>query len=101
MKHYKRGFLNIGEGMAAFEHSLTYENEDYSYASIDANFCITDCSRKVSLDFYTHDNESFENSLHKVRTLIQELQEFGEMLIAANMEMEAIKANRKKSDETS
>jgi hypothetical protein len=77
MKHYKRGFLNKGSGMAAFEADIEgsqYETDGEKYIS--SYFSITDCNRKISLDFSGSLEENRENNLHKLNTLIDELAEF-------------------------
>lgn len=93
MKHYKRGFLNKGEGMAAFEYHL--EAEQYESNSsrryINGSFCITDCSRKISLEFGAYDKEDRENTLYKIDTLIAELQEYRSHMIEAHKWQEEAK----------
>lgn len=82
MKYYKRGFLNKGEGTAAFEADLSgdqYETDGDKYFS--AYFCISDCSRKITLDFGGNTEEMMSNSLHKIDTLISELSHFRDKLI--------------------
>lgn len=85
MKHYKRGFLNKGEGMAAFEAYVSYDSnvlkDKDEYKCIDGNFSIADCSRKNSLDFYATQPKGAKNCLHKVDTLIAQLQDFREKLV--------------------
>lgn len=85
MKHYKRGFLNKGEGMAAFEASVSYDEDSVKdwdeYKCIDGDFSITDCSRKISLSFYATNAKAAKNSLHKVDTLIAQLQDFRSKLV--------------------
>jgi hypothetical protein len=83
MEYHKRGFLNKVRGTAAFECNIDHEKGDYSYNSVCASFCITDCARKVELDFYTRDTESAENSLYKLNMLLTELQAFKNNLLVA------------------
>lgn len=77
MKYYKRDFLNKAEGMAAFEADITWDNDDGHDYGMSASFCITDCSRKVSLDFSPYGDEE-NNSFYKLTKLIEELSAFKE-----------------------
>lgn len=86
MKHYKRGFLNKGEGMAAFEANIDFNADEDIYTSVCASFAVSDCSRKIELDFYASDAERVENNLHKIDTLLEELKEFRFKLVAAYYE---------------
>lgn len=81
MKHYKRGFLNKGEGMAAFEADIYYNVDTEEYKSVYGNFAITDCSRKISLDFYASNLEDVDNNMFKIDTLLAELQDFRNKLV--------------------
>jgi len=84
VKYYKRGFLNQNEGMAAFEADVSYKpDEETFYRSVCATFCITDCGRKIELDFYASNKSDIENNRHKLSTLISELQEFKNVLDGA------------------
>lgn len=93
VKYYKRDFLNKGEGMAVFEAYVDWvESPEYN-TGIDAGFSITDCNRKISLDFYVHNDESFENAEYKLNTLIDQLNIFKGHI------QEARKKQAKKADE--
>lgn len=98
IEYYKRGFLNTTtHGMAAFEAKV---DNDGRYVS--AGFSITDCSRKVSLDFDCWDKQDTQNSRDKLRTLIYELQAFQvqfENAVKLMEEMEERKATEKKAAE--
>ena len=96
MKYYKRGFLNSGEGMAAFESNVEYDTE-YAGASIDANFKISDCNRQVSLDFYCYNDNDYEGAMFKLDTLAAELKEFGKKLKAANQQRIKAKASNEQA----
>jgi hypothetical protein len=83
MEYHKRGFLNKVRGTAVFECNVDHDKNEDMYNSVCASFCITDCARKVELDFYAHDKEAAENGLYKLNVLISELQAFKDNLLAA------------------
>jgi hypothetical protein len=74
--YYKRGFLNDQEGLAAFEAYI------YQYAGdwVDACFSISDCSRKISLEF-GYVPTKLQERLNKIDTLIKELENFREAML--------------------
>jgi hypothetical protein len=72
IKRRRRGFLNTEEGLAAFEAKVDYYNPDFVYGS----FEITDCNRKISLNFDFTDSKEKENTKFKIDTLIKELEDF-------------------------
>lgn len=83
MKHYKRGFLNEEKGMAAFEIDIeTSDNWNStgipSYAS--AHICLSDCSRKIHLEFDVGSVEDAARIKKKVFSLLQVVQEFHDKL---------------------
>jgi hypothetical protein len=80
MKYYKRGFLNPEEGMAAFEAEICRGEYQEKDGAFDAFFSITDCNRKVTLDFAVWSKEDVAKSYHKINTLITELEVFREQL---------------------
>lgn len=80
MKYYKRGFLNQEQGMAAFEAEVNREGYHEAKGAFDATFSITDCNRKVTLDFAVWDKVDLEESIYKINTLIGELAEFRNQL---------------------
>jgi lipopolysaccharide biosynthesis protein len=67
-KYHSRKFLNKKQGMAAIEciGSLT----DYS---LDIDINISDCSRKVSLDFYAMNPKDAKEKLNKLDLLLSEI----------------------------
>lgn len=84
MEYHKRGFLNKTKGTAVFECNVDHvPDEESYYNSVCASFCVTDCARKVELDFYAHDKESEINGLYKIDMLITELQAFKVKLLEA------------------
>lgn len=85
LEKHKRDFLNLGKGMAAFEYSIDagrYEGSKKVY--INGSFCISDCSRKVSLDFDTYDEEDRKNVMYKIDTLINALVEYRNYIAEAH-----------------
>ena len=70
IKYHKRKFLNKDDGLAAIETTITLERSDLS-ASID----ISDCNRKVSLDFYVYNYKEkvVKEKLDKLDLVINEL----------------------------
>ena len=76
----KPGFHSIGAISYNIERSPASEGGLRSY--LIASVCISDCDRKVMLDFDIDDNspkrrrEEYENSLYKIDVLISELQAF-------------------------
>lgn len=87
MKYYNRGFLNPKHGMAAFIASIEYDpprdKDDCHNTSIYAEFEISDCSRKIALDFSIYDDDDWLKAIHKLNTLQGELATFREELIRA------------------
>lgn len=51
--------------------------------SPDASIHISDCSRKIMLEFSPHNRETHENDLHKVDTMIDVLKAFRRALLKA------------------
>lgn len=86
MKYYKRGFLNPAQGMAAFESEVHFEDAWRHHA--DASFSISDCNRKITLDFNFDDDKDYEDNLFKLTTLISELNEFAAKLAETKVEIE-------------
>jgi len=83
-KIIRRKFLNKKEGLAAVE---TYVTTDFD--SISASVEISDCNRKINLDFYTYSSGIKDNKekLDKLDTLINMLQEFRSDFIMATEEL--------------
>ena len=88
MKYYKRGFLNEGEGMAAFECNVTYEPE-CRHNSVYADFSIRDCNRQVCLEFSIYEESDYQKAMFKVNSLLIELEAFKKKLQNATGEYEA------------
>ena len=101
VKHYERGFLNLGEGMAAYSSSVDYEPSDDHRGSVSAFFNISDCSRQICLDFCIYDKDDLANVQHKLAIIQQKLAEFNvELTKAASLwAMENKKYEERKSNE--
>ena len=67
-KYHSRKFLNKSSGMAAIEVSCSVS----SY-SIDCGIAISDCNRKIELDFYSWDKKTTKEKLNKLDLIIEEL----------------------------
>ena len=65
-----RKFLNKKEGLAAIECGI-----DVSNYCVNAGVSITDCNRKVSLDFCIYDAKEYDAKLAKLELVINELAE--------------------------
>ena len=79
MKYYKRGFLNMNEGMAAFIAAVEYSElrgGETHNGAIDAGLTISDCGRQINLDFYIYDEAEYINAIHKLTVLQDELAAF-------------------------
>lgn len=70
-----RKFLNKKTGLAAIEAYIDLDKFD---GGINASFDMSDCNRKISLDFYIYDykEKSINDKLNKVELLIDELLDF-------------------------
>lgn len=51
---------------------------------VDSNFAVQDCSRKITLDFYTYTPKDVKEALVKVDILYESIKEFREALYKAN-----------------
>lgn len=79
MKHYSRGFLNADEGMAAYEAEVRTSSEwredgynDYMSAGI----TLTDCTRRIYLEFEVSCKEQLNQRKEKMSLLLKVVQEF-------------------------
>lgn len=75
---YSRGFLNPEKGMAAFEADVEIWHPTLSSIS----FKISDCTRQVTLDFSYDGQEAKDKILIKVQTLVDELNNLKDQLLA-------------------
>ncbi len=67
-KYHSRKFLNKKNGMAAIECTGSV-----STYSMDVEIAISDCSRKVNLDFYAHSPREAKEKLDKLDLLLSEI----------------------------
>jgi hypothetical protein len=67
-KYHSRKFLNKKNGMAAIECT-----GHVSIYSMDVDIAISDCSRKVNLDFYAHSPKEAKEKLDKLDLLLSEI----------------------------
>jgi hypothetical protein len=67
-KYHSRKFLNKKQGMAAIECIGSVSNY-----SLDLDINITDCNRKISLDFYAFNPKSAKEKLAKIDLLLSEI----------------------------
>jgi len=83
-KIIRRKFLNKKQGLAAIETYVCTE-----FDSISASVEISDCNRKINLDFYSYSSSTKDNKerLDKLDTLINMLQEFRSDYIMATEEL--------------
>jgi len=56
--------------------------EDYCYTT-DAYLYISDCTKRIDLEFYSDDNKGLSKRVTKLDNLIEELQNFREALLQA------------------
>lgn len=89
-RYYTRRFLNPDRGMACIEvDGRAYYGRNNQY--LDSDISITDCSRKVTLEFFLAPDDvasaKFEDRLAKLDMLIEEFVEFRKWYVghATNM----------------
>lgn len=81
-KYYSRKFLNKDEGMAAIE--CIYDQHDARWGA-DISINITDCHRKVNLDFSIYDTKVIAKKIDKLRRFRDEINKLLE-IVEANAE---------------
>jgi|ERR1044072_2073251 hypothetical protein len=73
--HFSKTFLNKDGylGIAAILTSITFSKEDKMWHTIELK--ISDCRNEINLDLTLEDDgtNNYENSMHKVNTLIEQL----------------------------
>ena len=73
---YGRTFLNKKKGSAISEFVCSYYDTDIA----DATFKITDCNHTINLDFTFADKKAKADQLHKLNTLLAQLESFKKQL---------------------
>ena len=81
MKYYKREFLNKKEGIAVIESTVKCTGN-----WIEAELVITDCYRRVTLDFTSNSKQKRREMYDKVYVMINHLEKFAEALRYADDE---------------
>lgn len=76
----KRGWLNEGSGMAAYEYTV---EGGYRFPAVDAEIILSDCTRQIALDFNFYSEKDIEGRLRKLETLKEMLSEFETVYLAA------------------
>jgi len=83
-----REFLNLpGHESSAHIIAQVVDTRGQKYPSMDIVLDIADCSRKIGLNFYMHDEETAKNAMHKINLLIDQLNEFRKHLNAERILM--------------
>ena len=80
IKYHSRKFLNKKTGIAAIE--TTVESYEWSAGGVDSTVTISDCSRKVMLDFSLYCKKDIDEKLEKLNLLITELTKLQEIIVA-------------------
>jgi hypothetical protein len=92
--HFSKKFLNKDGylGIAAIMTSITFSSQDRMWHTFELK--MSDCRNEINLDLTLEDegNNNFENSCHKVDTLIQEL-----TTLRATMNVAKIEYDRRKA----
>lgn len=81
-----RQFLNEGSGLAAIEARISgseYGTDTKRTRSVDGGISISDCSRRIELDFDVYDNQAMEERLAKIDSLIKTFREFRAAFVKA------------------
>ena len=94
--YHVRKFLNKNKGTAAIEI-----DSGVTHYSLDGSVEITDCNRKISLDFYFRDDASFKDKTNKLNILIEELSNYRDWLNTFGIpEYKRLKEEMKKKDKS-
>ncbi len=89
-KYHARKFLNKKEGMAAIEVSASYT--DYHF---DCDVALSDCSRKINLDFNMWGPKCIPDKLAKLDIIIDELAKLRSYLQEATLDFKENHRNYK------
>jgi len=93
-KYHSRKFLNKKAGMAAIEI-----HADYSAWNFDCSVAISDCNRRVDLDFSMWGPKNVKEKLDKLDLLISELLQLRGYLDKATVDFVALSNTKSKNTE--
>lgn len=90
-KYYSRKFLNKSSGMAAIEI-----NAGYSEWNFDCTVSLSDCNRRIDLDFSMWGAKNVKEKLDKLNLVINELTNFKTYLDTATKDFIELNTNHNK-----
>lgn len=73
---YSRKFLNSNKGLGAIECEIETSSYGGNSIYVDAGIVISDCHRRVQLDFGISEKKDVASKLAKIKMLIAELSKF-------------------------
>lgn len=79
IKHHSRKFLNKSTGVGAIECDIG--STDWC-GGLDGTITISDCSRRVNLDFSVYDVKDLDTKLAKLHLLLEEIGAFRDVYTA-------------------
>jgi hypothetical protein len=95
-RYHSRKFLNKKHGMAAVEIDARYTAWNF-----DCSVTLTDCNRRIDLDFAMWEAKAVKEKLTKLDLLISELTSLREYLGPATEEFIKLNANKNKNKNAS
>ena len=90
-KYHSRKFLNKASGMAAIEVSANYTQWNF-----DCNVTLSDCNRRIDLDFNMWEAKNVKTKMDKLNLLIFELTSLRTYLEEATLEFTKINTEVRK-----
>lgn len=79
IKHHSRKFLNKSTGIGAIEANI--DTTEWC-GGVDGTITISDCSRRVNLDFSVYDVKDLDTKLAKLHLLLDEISKFRDVYTA-------------------
>ena len=79
IKHHSRKFLNKTTGVAAIETNI--DTTEWC-GGVDGTITISDCSRRVNLDFSVYDVKDLDAKIAKLHLLLDEISNFRDVYTA-------------------
>ena len=79
IKHHSRKFLNKSTGVGAIECDIS--STDWC-GGLDGTITISDCSRRVNLDFSVYDVKDLDAKIAKLHLLLEEISNFRDVYTA-------------------